>query len=71
MAKRSMLSAAREAVGVSREEMAVRLGVSFATVVNWERNPEKLTIAKVKAYYDALPESKDEARTLFLASTSR
>lgn len=45
---RLKLKSARVGAGMTQDDVAEQLGVSRATVVNWESRPEKMCFEKLK-----------------------
>lgn len=42
------LKAARVNAGLTQTELAKKIGKSEATIINWEKNPEKITVENFK-----------------------
>lgn len=49
-----VLAAARKASLISQEEMASKLACSSTTMVEYEKNPKKLTLERLGKFYECL-----------------
>lgn len=54
MCEESLLYKARKESLLNQDEVAEKLGVSTAIVSTWERDPNKITIERLRGLYDIL-----------------
>lgn len=55
-----ILETLRERDGLSREDVARRLGVSAATIRNWEKGNSEPTVSQIKALADLFRVTTDQ-----------
>lgn len=53
MASNLLMQARNESL-LTQEEVSEKLGVSTATICQWEKNPEKITIGRLRNLYDVV-----------------